>query len=141
MRKAKIRLRRLLSGKEITGDEQVWPTVVVVIEEPSRKTAGGCLHSCDFGNICEGGVVVVVIQDIGPAKIRKKEIRIAVIVVIASRNALHVADVVDSGRVRNIFTRAVSLIQEKLSGTVFVADEQVHKAIIIDINPGGGLRT
>src|SRR5690349_23497 len=86
MGKSKICSRRLLGGKEITGDEQVGPPVVVVIKEPGGKAARGCLHAGNRGHVGEGVVVIIVVEDIASAKVREKKIGITVVVVIASGN-------------------------------------------------------
>ena len=45
VRQSEIRTRRFIDGQEVAGHEQVWPAVVVVVEEPGRETATRARHA------------------------------------------------------------------------------------------------
>src|SRR5262249_14732692 len=86
VRKAEIGAGSFLNRAEVAGHKQIRPSVIVVIEKPGSETARWTLHAGFFGNFRERVVVIVVIKEIWPVKIRNEQIRPSVIFVVCRRN-------------------------------------------------------
>ena len=99
------------------------------------------MHASLFGNFREGAVVVVVVKKVAAVKVRNIEVDVAIVIVVGGHDALGKSDLVHSRGVGNILEGSVAFVQEKLARTVFVSDEKVEVAIVIDVGPDGGLRS
>ncbi len=138
--KTEIRPNRFVDRREVARREQIRPSVVVVVEEPGRKTAAGPRHACRSRHLGERVVVIVPIQKVVPVEIRDVEVHESVVVIVRRAHTLGERDAIDTGSARDVFEGTAALVQEQLRGAILVADEQIEQSIVVDIRPRRGLR-
>ena len=99
----------LLDGGEVTRHEEVRPAVVVVIKEPGGETAPWARDSCPLSDLRKRAVAVVVIEKTWTVQIRRIQVNVTVVVVIACRDAFCESEAVHTGCARNVLEVAVRL--------------------------------
>ena len=139
MRQAEISAHGFVHRGEIAGDKNVGPAVVIVVEEKRGEPAAVAEDACVVRDFGESVVVIVVVEKIFALKIGDVEIGPAIVVVIAGDHGLGVRDLIDARAVRDVLECAIAVVQEKLSGTVFAADEKIEQAVVVDVGPNRGL--
>ncbi len=87
---------------QVSGDDEIQPTIFVIVEPCSagRPTSTG--HSCAIGDIGKGSVAIVVVQSVA-AKACNEDVLVAVIVVIGYRDASRVSLSTEPRRFGDVF--------------------------------------
>ena len=134
-------------------DEQVKPTVVVVVEPDGARGPAGRGDTRFFSCVGKSSVAVIVVED-ALTVLGQVNIREPVAVVVPDRHALAVAAACYPGRLRDIGERPVAVIPvkrvaERRLGVVEIAFSAVHEvdvepAVVVVVEEGasgaGGLR-
>ena len=139
-RKAEIAADRFIDRNVVAGHKQIGPAVIVIVEKPCGETLPWLLHASLQGDVSKSSVVIVVIKKIVAVEIGNVKIDIAVVIVIGRNDALGESGAIDAGGMRDVFERAVAFVAEEMAGPVFVADEQIEIAVVINVGPDSGLR-
>ena len=98
----------------VPGNEKIQSTIVVVVapRRPCRPSTES--HSRSFGHVCEGAVVVVVVEPI-LAKIRHVKIGPAVIIIVSNGYSESPAFVGNAGLGSRVRKRAVVIIAKSMA--------------------------
>src|SRR5688572_3556645 len=139
-RQAQVGARHLVDRGDERSNEHILVSVVVVVEEPGRESLSRSGRAGGARQLGERPIAIVAVKEVRAAEVRDIQIRPAVVVVVDGGDALVEAATVDAGRRGDVLERAVAVVAEQLRRPVFVADEQIEKAIVVDIGPGRGLR-
>src|SRR2546427_3325138 len=76
----------------VTGNEKIFPTVIVEVEEPGGKAEFGFADACPGGDLAEFPMAVsigtiVVKQLVGSAKNGQVQVRASVVIIVGASNA------------------------------------------------------
>src|ERR1700745_150436 len=124
--------------------ENVWPAVVVVIEELHTKTQKGNAHRAEAGRASQVGElsgVVVVIESVGViGKVGLDDVGPAVVIVVGGIHAhaglfAAIRTIGDPGSHANFAEAALAIIVVKQAGGRIVGHVQVETAIPVVIQP------
>src|SRR5580658_1792941 len=138
--KAEVAADRFIDRNVVAGHKQVGPAIVVIIEEPRGETLPRFLHAGLKSDVGKGSVVIVVVEEIVSVQIGNVKINIAVVIVIARNHALGEGGAIDAGGMGDVFERAIAFVAEEMAGSIFVTDEQIEIAVVVNVGPDPGLR-
>ena len=130
----------------VTGDEQVFPTVIVIVEEPGRETKYGFTDSRLSGDVGELPVTgrvrsIVPKQFVGSVQERKVEVRPPIVVIIRAGGTFDDAFHVQAASCRAFGESPVAVVAKEFAriGVIwirsFVAFEEVKPAVTIIVVP------
>ena len=136
MRLPQMAVDHVAQGPFEAGREDIGPAVVVVVEEPARKSLVRLVNAHLLGNIGECTVAIVAIEAGRAGHVGNVQVRIAVAVEVAPVGPLAPERaVVDAGSARDILKRAVAAIMVKAARSRFAADENVQPTVVVVIRP------
>src|SRR6266550_667699 len=142
------------------GNDDVEMAVVIEVEETGRDGPAAACDSCFGGNVGESSVAIIVIKDVLPVA-RNEEIGVAVIVVVADRDAHAVVASASVGKARGfrhvretaVFVLAIEAIPVAWVGTIkflwkphraghapAIYQKNVEQAIVIVVEQGHAAR-
>src|SRR6185312_13633066 len=130
-----VRLNSFVYGIHIAGYEEIGPAIIVIIEKPSREAEHRALYTSLATHLGEGFVTVVVIKEIHAIVVRNVEINKTITVIVSCRHTFVERSTVDTRCMTNFLERPIAPVMKQLRRAVFVSDEQVEIAIIVDIRP------
>src|ERR1700677_2660296 len=138
--KLQITPHHLVDGEAvIAGHKEVWPSVVIKVEEPDREAQERGLNARLAGDVGKREVAIVVVKEMGSPVVRYVKVRVAVPVIIGGDNSFGEGYFVDACGVRYVFEGSIAFVTKELAGRVFVPDKEVEEAVVVDVGPGGGL--
>src|ERR1051326_6835033 len=110
----------------VAGNEQIFPTIVVKVEEPRRKAQFWFGHTRPRGNLAEfpmaGSLRAIVMKQlVGIAKNRQIEVRASVMIVVGAGNALNECLDVQAASGGAFGERPIMVVMKKLAGIRVVA--------------------
>jgi len=92
--------------------------------------------SCRFG---ECPVMVIVKEQIAAIKVRDENINVSIIVIVGGGHSLGKNYAIHTGGMGNILKSPVAAVAEQLTRAIFVTNEQVDEAVVINVSPDGSL--
>ena len=134
----------------VAAGKQIEPSVVVVVEKPRRKTvdrigdAQVCGHVSKRPGRSVRGFALVAIKQVGLSAARYVDIGPSVVVVVPAVDGFDQAEPGETGSPGDLLKGAIPVVAVELAGidvarNGFVADEQVDPAVVVEVQPGGGL--
>lgn len=143
-------LHVVLEGCLEGADEDIEPAVVVVVKEPGCEIESSGARYTQPGSYISECPVGVVPEKPVSAHVGKKEVGIAVVVVISGRRTLAEAVIAHPCLLGDISEGPVPIIPEKLGRVVslfsaadftagLVPDEEIEFSILVEVKPDGAL--
>ena len=134
-----------IHATRIARDEQVQRTIVVEVPEPRRETRDRLGETQMWRDVRESAVAIVHVEAIRPHVVGHVELGETITVDVTPGHAFCIAEILHAGFGSDIGECRVAVISEQLAGRlhvvrVLVSDENIEVAIIVVVEPGGGLR-
>ena len=117
------------------GHEQVEPAVVVVVEEPGRKTHERQVDAQRLRDLGEGPVLPVVEEEIASRVVGDVQVGKPVVVVVAPGRALGERGARHAGGHPDLAECAVTLVVVQRARRLLVAHEQIDPAVVVVVGP------
>src|SRR5258708_1559985 len=117
---------------DVIGDEKIEVAIAIVVDKSAAgvPALAGAGDACFFGDVGEGGVAVVVVENIF-AEVGDEKIVETVVVVIADADALSPARMMQAGFGSDVGEGAVAIVFEKMRNR-FLASRKTFEAPAVD---------